>query len=358
VAYFLMPPVQPLARWMPSIWFLGLFQVLSGSAHDAMGPLAVRALAALAVSCGLALVTFGLAFQRSVRRIVEQPGIVPADRTRPSGRMFGWLVRRLVPRPVERAILLFTARAMVRSRQHRMLLAAYGGIGLAIGLAYARSLVYGEERWDEPGVSLLAGGFVLLFFSAIGTRAIFALPLALRANWIFRITAVHSPTVYFTAVQKAMLMLACGPVWAAAAVFYGALWPLGAAAKHLAVMVCAGTLLAYLLMYRFRKIPFACSYFPGKTDLRIRLGSRAIGFLVLADFGVRLEFFAMQRPRRLAILLSILAALAVWAWRRTTQFARSRLIPVQFEELPPEEMLVLDLQAEGGLTGGERYVDA
>lgn len=51
-------------------------------------------------------------------------------------------------------------------------------------------------------------------------------------------------------------------------------------------------------------------------------------------------------------------AIAIRAWRRTAEFARSRYLPVQFEDLPPEDVTVLDLHADGGLTGEERYVDA
>jgi hypothetical protein len=356
--FFLSPPVGRLTPWMPSIWFLGFFQVLNGSTSDAFGPLAMRAVLALGSSLVIAAITFGLAFNRSVRRMVEQPDITPADRTRPASRVGGWLAARLLRQPIERAILLFTARTMARSRQHRMLLAVYGGIGLAIGLAYARSVVYGEVPWDQPSVQLLVGSFVLLFFSAIGTRAVFALPMALRANWIFRITSVHSPTTYFKAVHKAMLLLACGPVWIASAIFYLAVWRIAPVIQHMAIMMATGAMLVYLLMFRFRKLPFACSYQPGKTDLRIKLGSRAIIFLFLANLGTFLEFSAMQRPKLYAFVLAALVGLAFWARRRTVEFAQSRYLPVQFEELPPDEITVLDLKGDGGLTGSERYVDA
>src|SRR5262249_11333847 len=159
-------------------------------------------------------------FYWNTRYIVEQPDIAPGDRSRPVSRSGSWLASRLIPKSLERAILLFTARTLSRSRQHRMLLAVYGGGGLAIALAYAPNLVYGRSRWDLPNVSLMTGGFVLLFLFLIGTRAVFALPFALRSNWIFRITAVHSPTAYFAAVRKATTVLAAGPVWMASAALY------------------------------------------------------------------------------------------------------------------------------------------
>lgn len=41
---------QRLLAWLPSYWFLGLFQALNGSMHPAMAPLARRALTGLAVA--------------------------------------------------------------------------------------------------------------------------------------------------------------------------------------------------------------------------------------------------------------------------------------------------------------------
>jgi hypothetical protein len=357
-AYFLMPPVSARPVWLPSYWFLALFHEFNGSQHETLRPLAWRAALALAGSIVVAAVTYGLVFNRNTRRIVEQPDIAPGDRSRPASRIGGWAAARLLSKPLDRAILLFTARTMARSRQHRMLLAVYGGIGLAIALAYARDLVYGRSRWHQPNVSLLIGSFVLLFFFLIGSRAVIALPFALRANWIFRITAVYSPTAYFAAVRKAMTVLAAGPVWIIAAVLYSSLWPSRAALPHLLVLVLSGVLLIQLLLHRFRKIPFACSYLPGKTDLRIKLGSRAILFMAFSNAAVHLEFWAMQRAGRFAVVAGLLFAATAWAWRRTVDFAQSRYQPLQFEDLPPDAVQVLNLQNDGVLSGDERYVDA
>ena len=49
---------------------------------------------------------------------------------------------------------------------------------------------------------------------------------------------------------------------------------------------------------------------------------------------------------------------AVWARQRTVEFAKSRYQPLQFEEVPADEVQVLNLQNEGVLSGDERYVDA
>ena len=96
-----------------------------------------------------------------------------------------------------------------------------------MSLAYAKSLVYGTggAHWTEPSVPLLIAGLVTLFFSVMGSRAVFALPFALPANWIFRVSAVRRPAVYFSAVRKTLFALGALPVLLGAAVLYLSIWP-------------------------------------------------------------------------------------------------------------------------------------
>lgn len=195
---------QRLLAWLPSFWFLALFQELNGTTHAVFGPLADRALWSLWLSIFVAGATYPLAYYRSFRRMIEQPNIAPADRSRGATRIGRFVAGRYFSRPLESAIFLFMVRTIARSRQHRLLLAAYGGAGLAIALAYAKGLLYGysNEPWYQLNKPLLIGSFVLLSFVVIGARAAFALPIALPANWIFRMTAVHRPADYFAAVRK------------------------------------------------------------------------------------------------------------------------------------------------------------
>jgi hypothetical protein len=225
-AWFLRPPGA--VPWLPSSWFFGLEQELSGRAP--FHPLAPRALGALAGVSGVAAITFGLAYGRSIRKIIEQPDILPAGRPRRSPR----LIHAILRRPIDRAIVLFTARTIARSRQHRLFLAAYAGIGLAVAFAYARDLLYGPSEayerqlgthWDQLNVPLLMGGLVLLCFAVVGTRAIFSLPIELRANWVFWLTAVQAPSAYFRALRKALFAVTVLPVWLAGAAAYFLIWP-------------------------------------------------------------------------------------------------------------------------------------
>ncbi len=370
-AWFLKPPFAALAQhhelsWVPSFWFFGLFQRLNGEAVPETELLARHALASLPLVLAAAGTAFGLAYGRYLRRIVEQPDIAPSDRSRPAARGGAWLAGRLLAAPLDRAVLLFTARSMARSRQHRLILAAYAGIALSLGLAYARDLIYGPSsfealqvagRWDQPNGPFLAATMIALFFAVIGTRAVFAMPIALRANWIFQLTQVHSPDAYFRAVRQSLYTVAVLPVWIAASAGLFATWPAWAAGEHAALLAILGMLAVELSLYRFRKIPFACSYLPGKANLNVRLGAWGIGFLFVASQGVHLEFWAMQEFARFAVLCGVLLAAAVWARRRANGFSESPANQLLFEEAPPVDVHPLDLRRETRYPPPEQYQD-
>ncbi len=352
-AYFLKPGLaypaaitapgnQRLLEWLPSYWFLGLFQELNGSTHPVFGWLAFRAACALALVFAVTVAAYTLAYRRLMRRIVEQPDIAPGDRSRPAARAARLLVDRLFAAPLDRAIVLFAARTMSRSRQHRLVLALYGGIALAIAAAYFKSALYGEARGQWFELNMLAS-LVLLFFAVTGVRAVYALPMDLRANWIFRTTAVHAPMEYFAAARKSVFALAAAPVWLASAALYFTIWPGTAAAGHLIVMALAGVALVYGFTREFHKIPFACSYVPGKTNLKVRLSFYGVVFLIAANLASALEFWAMQEPARFLKLVAVLSVAALWTWRQAASSDEWPDSQIVFEDASPEEMPVLNL---------------
>jgi drug/metabolite transporter superfamily protein YnfA len=369
--YFLKPPLatpEGLAApgnraWLalvPSYWFLGIFQELNGGAAPVFAPLAWRALLGLAAALALAAGAYLLAYGRNMANIVEQPDIAPGDRSRFAPWLVRILAQRLLPRSVERAVVLFVVRTLARSRQHRLIFAAYGGIACAIALAYTRGMIYGEsyDRWDQPNVPLLAASTVLLVIAVLGARAVFALPISLGANWIFRITAVHRPATYFAAVRKSLFALGMLPVWSGAAVLFFALWPAPDALRHLAILGLLGAILVYRSLRHFRKIPFACSYLPGKSNLKLKLGTYGILILFLSDQCMHLERWTLQKPARYAVLFACLLALALWSRRGALELANAPTNRVQFEELPLVEINALDLHTDGAGVLDERWVDA
>src|SRR5260370_20530900 len=174
-------------EWSPSYWFLGLFQQLNGS--PALPELARRAWIAIAVAFGATAMAYTLAYFRTLRRIVEEPDIAPAS----GGR--SWLPH--FGNGFETAIGQFSVRTLLRSRQHRLMLAFYLGIGFATAILFPEWPVMRElsERaagtWgDTVSLALLGSTILIAILVVAGTRVAFSLPTDLRANWIFRITPI------------------------------------------------------------------------------------------------------------------------------------------------------------------------
>lgn len=352
--WLLQPPRPP--AWLPSAWFLDWHDRLKGAAG--VHPLAGRAVLALLAGCTLAFLPLGLAYARSVRQIVEQPDILPGARKRRHPAVLYTVLRR----PIDRAIVLFTARTIARSRQHRLYLAAYAGVGLAIAFGYARDLIYGSRdpyasklglKWDQPNVPLMIAAPVLIAFAVMGARAIFSLPVTLPANWLFRLTQVAAPRAYFEAVRKAMATVVVVPLLVLGAAAYFAIWPARPAAEHVLVMCLVVASVAHRSLHQFRKIPFTCSYLPGKSGLHTRIAIYAIGLLAFASFAVQIEYVLLNRALGFSIYCGVGLLAALWTWRRWRRFADSPYNWLQFEDLPPADIESLDLHSPPPLMPAE-----
>ena len=129
---------------------------------------------------------------------------------------------------------------------------------------------------------LWAASIMMIVLAAVGTRVAFALPLDLRANWIFRVIGVRGGLESLAASRRALLLLSVAPVWLATAVVCLGLWPGRQNAAHLVVLGLLGMILADICLLGFRKIPFTCSYLPGKSRVHmVFLG--ALGVLLVGS---------------------------------------------------------------------------
>jgi CubicO group peptidase (beta-lactamase class C family) len=333
-----------LLAWSPSYWFLGLFQQLNGS--PALALLARRAWIGLGVALSATATAYVLSYARTLRKIVEEPDIVAGTR----GGV--WLPR--FGNPLKTAIVQFSVRALLRSRLHRIILAFYLGVGFALVIALVNTPsaenplpdVPAGDPWGLVNTPLLAAGIVMMCFAVIGARVVFSLPLDLRGNWIFRVTGAPRVTDCLEGARRSLLLLSAAPVWAVSAVLCFYRWPWRAAAGHLAILGLIGLILAELCLYNFDKIPFTCSYLPGKSQIHMAiLGAYLLlGFTILS---VEYERQALENPAR--FVLALIGLACVWActrWR-TAAHARSEEARVQFEEVEDPAILVLGLNRHG-----------
>jgi hypothetical protein len=359
--YFLQPSLsspqalaEPLNRrllaWLPSYWFLGVFQkfegIAGGAADSTMAWLAVRGFAGWAIAVTAAAASFLISSIRTLHKTVEEPDIAPRSR----GPI--WLPR--FGSRLETAVVQFSIRTLFRSRQHRVIVSFFSGIGFAIVILFVKTpfaqqmaAASGTGPLREVTLPLLASSFVMMCFWILGIRAAFAMPTALRANWIFRITPVAGGLTALAASRRAMYAIALAPFWTASAAAFLWLWPWRAAVGHLAALGIAGIAAVELCLYGFRKIPFTCSWLPGKTNVHMTV-------ILCLMLGLNATYWAAYYERRAlgdggsyAVMLTVLLTIALVAWWRTRDRAKSEDAPLDFEEAPAPAILSLGLHRDG-----------
>jgi len=338
------PQNQRLLAWLPDYWFLGVFQQLNGTLTPETAPLAHRAWIGLAVSAAITAVAYAACYFRTLRKIVEEPDIVPGV------RHFNWSPR--LGTSVRTAIVQFSVRALARSRHHRIILAFYLGIGFAFLILFSRVKPPAGQSYPSPPIAILLpiiSDVLILCFWVVGTRIIFTMPLDLRANWIFRVTPVRGGPASLSAARFSLYLLAWLPVWTGSAAYFLSIWPWRMALAHLLAFGLMGALLVELCLYRFRKIPFTCSWLPGKANILFASGGFSFLLLLVLTRGAAFELKALHDPARYTAMIVILfaaAAIARWCAGRPGPVDES---VVQFEEKETPLLQGLGLFRDGAL---------
>jgi hypothetical protein len=338
------PENQRALAWLPSYWFMGLLSELSGAfpveSHAVMAPLARRAVAGLAGAIFVAGGAFLLFYLLTLQKIVEEPDVVP-------GSHGGIWLPRFGDSP-QTALGQFVIRTLLRSQRHRAILTFYLGGGFAIVAVYleaAREMMH--LTWNDVvqrvNFPMLAASILMLCASWLGIRTVFSLPLDLRANWLFRVTAAPGGLARLSAVRRALLAASVFPVLAASAALWLWFWPWTTVAEHLLVLGLLGSLLADISLRGFRKIPFTCSYLPGKSKVHLVFWGGIFPVGLAIHKYAQLEQRAMASPLCYWAMAGSLATAALVA-RMVTDSTANRSEPdVQFEESASDELIGLGL---------------
>jgi len=346
-AYFLLPylntPAAMVARenqrmlaWAPPFWFFGFFNQLNMSLPHGLIWLAERAWMGLGIVVFAAAVSLLLCYFKTMKKMVEEPDLVPGRV--PGAR--GWYWSPRFGSGLQTAVVLFSARSLARSRHHRVAFAFSLAIVFAIALSSLREVIAAAA--PRP---LTAGFFVatymMMTIAVIGLRSVFSLPITLNANWVLRVTQLCSSEKYIAATRCALVLLAAAPVWLCAVLL--SLWfrPLYLSAGHLLVLILVGFILADLSLIGVSKIPFACSYLPGKTNIQYVFWGFPILVFPIAGWFAGYELRVLHHPMQYVWMVGALGAIAIGLWAFNRHRAKSAVL--YFEELPPEVITTLGL---------------
>ncbi len=333
-----------LLAWLPTYWFFGLFQVLNGSVPDEVRTtilaLARRAELGLAIAISAAGTAFVVSHFRTLRKIVEEPDITPG-----AGGIH-WLPR--FGNSMTTAIVHFSIRTLMRSRQHRVILAFYLGLGFAIVVLFLQAPPPRQQALSASvSVPGLLASVLMMACAVAGARVVFAMPLQLKANWIFRVTPLPAPLGLLNAIRRSLLVLSVVPVWAISAGALLWIWPWRIGAEHVIALGLFGFVLADISLRGFQKIPFTCSYLPGAGYRRF-LTVWSMLFITVTAVGF--EQRALDSPGRYALMIAILCVAVGWArWWSVTR-ANAPEAALLFEEAETPAIFALDLHRDGRMS--------
>jgi hypothetical protein len=327
-----------ILAWFPPAWFTGLERVLLGVADPYWQRLAIIGGVVTAVVTAVAAVAYSVLYRRFERLVLPSPrevlgaGAAKAGAGMTNGAMNVWT---------------FSRATLVRNRLPLLLFLIFVAVGFGV---VTRHLLNGflDDTFvpDEPAPGALLSGaitmpLVLMLTGLTGLRTAFMLPVQSRANWIFRVTdAPRSRAVHLAAVDRACLRLVIIPALLMSAPIQ--IWVLGTAAwKTLGLAALAGLAMTEIALAGWRRVPFTCTWIPGKRPLVFTvLGAAALYFVVATVLATLIELSLFSWP-----LLTWLSGimLAVGAGIRHTRVTSWAERPLLFED-EPFQLQVLGLR--------------
>ena len=312
-----------IGRWLPPVWFLGLYQKMLGDPDPLFAMLAGRARAGFMSVMVLALLSYLLSYKRHRELLMERP-----TGRRKSGEWGQALLDRLAPDPREQGVLIFMGQTLTRSGLHRVLLMGY--LGLAVALTLSGTIGIGSLFKDDLALlaSFVYGHLLSLMILLLGIRHMFAMPAELRANWVFQVTERAGRREWSRAVDLFVLAPALIAILAIPLPVEYFLLGWRAAGETIWVS-CALLLYHEFLFMHWEKMPFTCSYAPGKTPPLILLAGFA-GVMALLPLLTAIVVAALHNTA--AYLVELAAILAIWFWLRRSRNLTRGEGPLQYED--------------------------
>ena len=286
----------PVVRLFPPFWFLGIYErlLMGPSAPAIFHELARIGCYALLVMLACAVFTYPLAYRRRVRQLIEGGRAIdtPSRTAAPFQRMLQTTVLRL---PAQRAIFHFISQTILRGQRQRVMLAMYGGLGIALTLSDMLVFRVGEGHvWP----ALLPSGIrsaipVMVFWTVAGLRSVLASPIDRRGAWLFRVIIGRPNTSHF-AGTRVWVTLWATVIGLATAIVLHALSP-GNPPSHfttltqLLIAIGISFLLADIFLFSVRSVPFTHLRKSSITDLPLVIVRYVVLFPLLVAILVHSE---------------------------------------------------------------------
>ena len=321
---------QPHVEWWPGMWFLRLWEsIVLGDFYRGR-----IALLSIAIPAAIAIGAYLTGYHRHQRILLEASTRRARGRTSDKLAHLGSrLLEVWIRRPQEQAAFAFIWKTLVRSRGHRLLLLAW--VGLAAGW-----IVNGMLNMPTPslknegvyGMIVTASPLALALLAVIALRHLFSLPVTHPAKWIFEIEEHDGAGHWLSAVDRFVICCGIAPVCLAGIPAAIAVLGWQRALIVMALVFLTAALWFETVFWKWRKLPFTCSYQAPRRPFAITLLRYGFGSSLLAGIASLILYCSSESAARLSLLTLLLWS--VWRMRRKRRAAwsNSRLLFQEFED--------------------------
>jgi hypothetical protein len=341
---------QGVPRWagmisaslLPPLWFLSLYQALIGDAYAGTGHLVWLAAALGTLTPLAALGFYAASYRRLTRLAIEGQPMPRLRRPALAGRLVHTASRVLTTVPSGAAVCAFTIRTLARSRQHRMLIAVWIGVALALTISAALPMIvrFGAAAFDRPRGALLAGPLIFAALIQTGMRSLFAIPVEIKANWAFRLREPLHLTEALSGAAAALIICGVIPPVVIAFLSAAALWGPAIGLRHAIFCGVLAIGLVQILMRGVDRMPFTCTYTPGTAQIG-KLWPLYLALFSTFTYGMaNLEAEVLHAWQPLLLTVTIFATIATVLWWLRIREAR-QLVSLRFEAEPADGRLSL-----------------
>lgn len=334
-----------LVRFLPPIWYLGLYQSLQGRTNPPLVAAAWLGLKAVLAAFFLALAFSTLSYRRYFMRIPES---LMAGQSASRWHL-DWLApladRLFLKSPFQRACYRFGIRALLRSETHSILFGAFAGLGLVVASLLAMSAPAanaGIAPDPLPSPEILAAPLALAYFVILGIRFVLEVPAGLTANWVYRVILDRSPQETSGVARKIMLTFLTPLVILPCELGYSWAWGPRVGLMHAAYVLVLSVMFTEIVLLRFHKIPFTCTLPQFQNNAIMLVFIYFIGFFLFTSLAANVERAMFVHPA-LFLALPVFVGLVWDTLRRIRRDTPDIDMELVYEETTPREVQTLNL---------------
>jgi hypothetical protein len=325
----------------PPLWFVGMYETMIGNGDYLFTSGWNAGLFGLLFFTGVFFLVTSIGYRRSLRTMEGQRSGHPGTRTwtAPVRDLFN---RIFLKNPVQRAVFYFFSGTLRKSVFHKMRLVTYGAVAVGFLLIVMTSETLNVSEMIKMKKTLIAAPLVLSFFLLIGLRKVIEIPVFLEANWVFKFTEHRVRHHYFAGLRKSIVITLLLPFFLLMAGLYVWVWSWQAVAVHVIFGFCAALLLMEGLLIRNHKIPFACSFLPGREKVHFYWLFYFLGFISYISILTALESAILRSPASILYCLAatLLSLLGIRIYQNRFYYPQT---PIIYEEEPEVYFISLNI---------------